>query len=205
MQKQCRHILTDGNKCHSIALRDKPYCYYHMRVHRVMGAAMKPSKSKEKAIEFAFPDCRASILLGLFQVMNALGSSQISSKRAGSLLYSLQIASQNVPQSLETIPSQPAICVYETPEGDEAAPDCISLQLPRGCADCIKPDENCPMCDETQARILEIAYGVDEDEKKPGTLPAMLKETIMRQFQGGTTPEARDKINALIQETKAKT
>jgi hypothetical protein len=170
-----------------------------------MGAAMKSSKSKEKAIEFAFPDSRASILLGLFQVMNALGSSQISSKRAGSLLYSLQIASQNVPHSLETIPKLPVICVSETPEGDEVAPDCMSFQLPHSCADCITPDPKCPMCDEKEAQILAIAYGVDKEEKNQQTLPEMFKDELMRQLNGGVTPEARRKIRALLNETKAET
>jgi hypothetical protein len=207
MPKQCRHILTDGDKCHAIALREKPYCYYHMRVHRVMAAARKPSKAKEKTFEFAFPDSQASIQLAIYQIMNALGSSQISPKRAGSLLYSLQIASQNVPHSLETIPKTPVICVSETPEGDEVAPDCRSFEMPRSCGDCENPDANCPMCDETEAHILEIAYGVDGDEKRQRTLPEMLKETIMRQLHGGATPEARQKIHALLskKETEAKT
>jgi hypothetical protein len=197
--------MTDGSKCHAIAMRDKPYCFYHMRLHRVMGSAMKPSKSKERTFDFTFPDSKASIQLAIFQVMKALGSSEISPKRASSLLYSMQIASQNVPQSVDTIPDRPVTCVYTTPEGDELAPDCISLELPHGCIDCINPDANCPMLDKTQTRILQIAHGVDEDETEQCSFSEKLKQTIMRQLDGGASLDARLKIIDLIHGPKTNT
>jgi hypothetical protein len=32
----CRHLKTNGVRCRAIALREKPYCYYHDRLHRVI-------------------------------------------------------------------------------------------------------------------------------------------------------------------------
>jgi len=34
----CRHIMPSGAKCHAPALRGKPYCYYHTRLHRFTAA-----------------------------------------------------------------------------------------------------------------------------------------------------------------------
>jgi hypothetical protein len=197
--------MTDGDKCHAIALRDKPYCYYHMRLHRNMHADNKPSKAKEKTFEFAFPDSRTAIQLALYQVLSALGSSKIDLKRATAIIYNLQIASQNVPRSVETIPSLPVVCVSETPDGDEVGPDCMSFELPGSCADCTSQDQGCPMCDESELRMLAIAHGVDKDEEQPQTLPQMLKKEIMRQLHGGVMPEARDRIHALMSEKEAET
>ncbi len=204
MPKECRHIMTDGDKCHAIALLEKPYCYYHMRVHRAL-AAKKPSKSKQKTLDFAFPDSHASIQLALFQVMNAIASSQIDSKTAGSLLYSLQIASQNVPRSLQNIPNTPVLCVSETPEGEEVAAECRTFEMPRSCGECMNPTPNCPLRDETEAHILAIAHGVDKEREKPLTPQEMFNQELVRYLHGGATPEARKAINALLEETKAKT
>jgi len=37
--KECRHIKTNGNKCEGVALRGKPFCYFHdrtrLREHRL--------------------------------------------------------------------------------------------------------------------------------------------------------------------------
>ncbi len=204
MPKQCRHIMTDGDRCHAIALLDKPYCYYHMRVHRVI-ATKKPPKPKKKALDFAFPDSRASIQLALFQIMNAIGSGQTDPKTAGLLLYSLQIASQSVPRSLDTVPKRPVLCVSETPEGDEVAPECRTFEMPHSCADCINPGPNCPLRDEKEARILAIAYGVDKEQKKPLTPLETFGKELMRYLHGGATPEARKAIYALTRKTGSKT
>ena len=40
---KCRHIKTNGNVCGSPALKDKPYCYYHTRLHAFARAAKTPS------------------------------------------------------------------------------------------------------------------------------------------------------------------
>jgi hypothetical protein len=39
----CRHIMPSGAKCHTPALRGKPYCYYHTRLHRFPAAQASPS------------------------------------------------------------------------------------------------------------------------------------------------------------------
>ena len=39
----CRPIMPSGAKCHTPALRGKPYCYYHTRLHRFPAAKASPS------------------------------------------------------------------------------------------------------------------------------------------------------------------
>ena len=39
----CRPIMPSGAKCHTPALRGKPYCYYHTRLHRFPAAQASPS------------------------------------------------------------------------------------------------------------------------------------------------------------------
>ena len=39
MYLECRHIKSNGSKCHSPAMKDKPYCYYHLRLHRIVHKA----------------------------------------------------------------------------------------------------------------------------------------------------------------------
>jgi len=167
--------------------------------------ARKHAKSKANAIDFALPDSRASIQLALYQVMNAIGSAQIDPKTAGLLLRSLQIASRNVPDSSEMIPSKPVMCVFQTPDGDEAATECGSFEMPQSCSSCKTPTPNCPLRDETELRILAIARGIDSDQKEDPklTLPQSFAAEFERYLHGGATPQAREKINALIERKKA--
>ncbi len=127
MSIECRHIMTDGNKCHAMALREKPYCFFHMRVHRVVAESKKPSKAKDRKFEFAFPDSQVSIQLSIFQLLNAIGSSQIDPKRAGQLLYCLQIATQNVGHNPVEIPFRGVACVTQSPDGEDMGPECKDL------------------------------------------------------------------------------
>jgi len=177
MPKQCRHIMTSGNKCHAIALRDKPYCYYHMNVHRIMAASRKPSKSKDKDFEFPFPDSHASLQLSAFQVLSALGSSQIDLKRAGMILYCLQIVSQGLDRSSIGRPSNPIHCISRAENGDEFGPEC-EASGPTECGKCVEL-EQCPVI----AEIASTESGAQAGEPIP-SLPQMLRDAIWENLSG---------------------
>jgi hypothetical protein len=68
--------------------------------------------------------------------MNAIGSSQVSPKRAGSHLYSLQIASQNVDRSTDAVPRATIPCITQAENGDEYGPECES-NGPIECGKCV--------------------------------------------------------------------
>jgi hypothetical protein len=177
MPKQCRHIKTNGSKCQAIALRDKPYCYYHMNVHRLMAAARKPSKAKDRDFEFTFPDSPAALQLAVFQVLSALGSSQITLKRAGMILYGLQIAMQSVDRSSISILTNPVHCITQAENGDEFGPDC-EASAPGECGTCVKLP-HCPVRKEIDAA------SPDEDPGKPlPPLSEMLRDAIWKSLSG---------------------
>jgi hypothetical protein len=89
---ECRFIKPDGLKCQSVAMRGSPFCYHHARI-RV--SPRRPRRNKEAVLDLPSLGDQAAILPFLNEVLDALASNSISSKRAGSLLYALQIARTN--------------------------------------------------------------------------------------------------------------
>ncbi len=87
---ECRFIKPNGLKCQSVAMRGSPFCYHHARV-RV--SPRRPRRNKEAVLNLPSLNGDAAVFPFLDEVLNALASNSISSKRAGSLLYALQIAS----------------------------------------------------------------------------------------------------------------
>jgi hypothetical protein len=95
MYCECRHIKTSGERCHSPALRDNSFCYFHANLHRIT-----KSKASLPSQPMQFPpleDARA-IQIALSQVIDAIASSRIDHRCAGLLLYALQIAAQVTPR-----------------------------------------------------------------------------------------------------------
>jgi hypothetical protein len=99
MVPECCHIMPNGCKCHAIALRGKPYCYFHISPRR---PARTPRPSSRAPLKFPVLDNRAAIKTAVTQVFDALSSSKIDPRRAKLLLYGLQIASQNVNRRRQT-------------------------------------------------------------------------------------------------------
>jgi hypothetical protein len=113
MVPECRHIKTSGGKCGSPALRGKPYCYYHSRARE---RAARPA-SPFLAIELpAALEDRGAIQLALSEVATALADHRIDTRRAGVLLYALQIASSNAKHRDEIVC---ATAVAETVVGEQ--------------------------------------------------------------------------------------
>ena len=83
---RCQHVKTDGTRCGSPALTQRPYCYAHAQMLRP-AAPLGPLPPLEDA---------NGIQCALMQVADALVRDQIDLKRAALLLYCLQIASANL-------------------------------------------------------------------------------------------------------------
>jgi hypothetical protein len=43
MFHECRHIKTNGERCHASALSRKPYCYFHMNLQLLNREAVADS------------------------------------------------------------------------------------------------------------------------------------------------------------------
>ena len=105
---QCRHIFTDGHRCGSPCLRHEDFCYYH---HTARGRSalhartetIDVSQGEHRGTPFTLtlPDYndRSGIQVVIGEVLNRLAANQLDPRRAGLLLYGLQIASLNLPPS----------------------------------------------------------------------------------------------------------
>lgn len=84
---ECRHILPNGCKCHSPALRGKPFCFHHAKLHFRNSATRKPIELPQPTIE----DLNG-IQTAVNKAISALTSPLIDTRRAGLLLYGLHLA-----------------------------------------------------------------------------------------------------------------
>ena len=99
--RECRHIKTDGKKCHSPAMRGSAYCYFHSRPRRRLPAskplaANSAGKAPEQLIDTSRIGTHGSIHDAITQVIGALGSSRMTPRRAAVLLYGLQVAARQI-------------------------------------------------------------------------------------------------------------
>ena len=92
MIKECRFIKTNGLKCQSPAVRGSQFCYFHGRSRIVV---TRP-RAKDKALRLPPLQDNAAIHAALNQVLQELASGNIDTKRAGNLLYALQMAQQTI-------------------------------------------------------------------------------------------------------------
>ena len=93
---QCRHIFADGHRCGSRALRQELFCFYHHTSRPATKRAIQPDSHAAFAIP-ALED-RAAIGSTLTLVAQRIAAGALDSRRAGLLLYALQIASANLPK-----------------------------------------------------------------------------------------------------------
>jgi hypothetical protein len=96
-QYQCRHIFTDGRRCASPCLRQEEFCYYHHTTRRPVANPRRP-RSRRSSFDLLLPEDRSAIQASIGQVLQRIASNEIDPRRAGLLLYGLQIASLNLPK-----------------------------------------------------------------------------------------------------------
>ena len=93
MYKECRFIKANGLKCQSPALRGAQFCYLHARTRVVV-----PRRRcfADRPLELPQLENADAIHAALGEILNALASSGISPKRAGTLLNGLQLAQKSI-------------------------------------------------------------------------------------------------------------
>ena len=119
----CRHVHADGRRCGSRALRRQNFCYYHTANRPPV---QNPRLRKQERSEFSLSDPadRTSLQISLGEVLRLIASNQIDPRRAGLLLYGLQIASGNIPRPKhEEEPPDSIEEVVEDPELGLIAPE----------------------------------------------------------------------------------
>jgi hypothetical protein len=105
IRNHCRHIHPSGHRCASPSLRHENFCYYH---HTSRKPVMKSEAQTRQANQSTFillePDNRTAIQLNLGEIMRRIASKELDTKRAGLLLYALQIAACNLPKAIAEVP-----------------------------------------------------------------------------------------------------
>ena len=94
---QCRHIFTDGHRCGSPCLRHEEFCYYHHTTRRPIEAP-HARRARQTHFDLPLPEDRSAIQQAIGQVLLAIAANTLDPRRAGLLLYGLQIASSNLPR-----------------------------------------------------------------------------------------------------------
>jgi hypothetical protein len=87
----CTHIFADHHRCGSPALRGERLCYYHHPTR-------KPSANTRPRRGFTLnsPTNKEELQSALNQVITRLADNRLDTRRAGLLLYSLQLAGQHL-------------------------------------------------------------------------------------------------------------
>ena len=139
MFNECRHIKNDGQRCRAAALKGKPYCFFHMKFDRIY---------KRDRIEMPPIEDSTSVLLAIGQVIRALNYETMDCKRAGLMLYGLQIAATVTARKEQTDPAECVRSIHDLDgkplEFSEAffmdtpmlAPENSVCEPPHDCADC---------------------------------------------------------------------
>lgn len=124
---QCRHILTSGHRCGSPCLRHEPFCYYH---HTTRKPAPKNGTVRPR-LELPLPEDRSAIQHAIGQVLQRIAEGKINPRRAGLLLYGLQIASHNLPRALPQSPIETVDEAEDLPGEGLLAPEAEFAQAHR--------------------------------------------------------------------------
>ena len=121
---QCRHILTDGRRCGSPSLRKEHFCYYHHKIRRpVPIRELEARRGMQGVFELPNPEDRSAIQHAIGQVLQRIAANELDPRRAGLLLYGLQIASLNLLKNdQKVIPEVYVEAVEVDPEFGELAP-----------------------------------------------------------------------------------
>ncbi len=110
---ECRHIMPRGVKCKAAALRDRPYCYFHEKLHDYTLDGLRDGKGA-----FCLPSLEdaCGIQMALMQIMGSMacrwrfrpstGSPQLRRKRSCRL--------PSATASASTSPTRKRACVSPT-------------------------------------------------------------------------------------------
>ena len=113
----CEHMKASGKRCGSPALRDKPFCFYHLvqeaslPLLRNMYIAYNPKAAPGEwpILEFPTPalEDAAAIQIGFMQVLHGVANGNLDVRKAGRMLSALHGAAANL-HRLETCLAQMA-------------------------------------------------------------------------------------------------
>ena len=157
MYRACRHIKPNGLRCESPALKDMNFCYFHSKLHS-LGA--EPG-DKFGPMRLPLPEGPAAIQLSIAKITDALINGRIDPKRAGQLLYAMQIASQILESHSSSQISKQVESMTTESNGDELAPVKYVCDEDEDC-------NKCPYTDDCTNWVYANPKKEDEDNEEEG-------------------------------------
>jgi hypothetical protein len=113
----CRHIKVNGIQCQSPALTGNDFCYFHCEERKrrsvIREASAKRRYEKDGStlvldqLDLPSLEDANAIQVTIGALLRALAANQISNKKAGLVLYGLQIATCNIGKTTLS-PEKPA-------------------------------------------------------------------------------------------------
>ncbi len=91
----CRHTKTNGLLCQSPALIDSAFCYHHQKARHTRRHTLEAGPGLSTNVLHPLRNAH-SIQQALAMVVNGIGSGRLHPRRAGKMLYALQIASSRL-------------------------------------------------------------------------------------------------------------
>jgi hypothetical protein len=137
MYHECRHIMPSGSKCKSPALHESAFCYYHVNLRK--SAAPKGTFD---SIKLPPLEDSCGLRIALNEVLYAVVHQRIDSKRAGLLLYGLQIAAQL--NARRTDVPNPVRELCHDSDGNTLAPEEAAHEAADDCHNCPRGEQ----CDD---------------------------------------------------------
>jgi len=123
---QCQHIQLSGLRCGSPALRNEPFCYHHHTTRRPASTKPIAHCGHHSEFDLLLPEDRSAIQHNIGLILQRIATNQIDPRRAGLLLYGLQIATANLRTAQKSkqphLPPNPSGSLDEEPE-QEGVPD----------------------------------------------------------------------------------
>jgi hypothetical protein len=89
MAPRCQWVRQDGTSCRSPQMKQHIYCFAHMQM----------AEARTLLLMLPAPEDANAIQMGLMRIQKALIEDRITTKKAGLLLYSMQLALTNVGQT----------------------------------------------------------------------------------------------------------
>jgi hypothetical protein len=183
MYRTCRHIKPNGLRCKSPALKETYFCYFHSKL-RSLGA--EPYE-KFGPMRLPSPEDPASILFSIAKITDALIKGSIEPRKAGQLLYAMQIASHNLDVHLEG--SNQVESMTTTFEGEDLAPEEFICTGDEDCSHCPYSDK-CPRCthpgDENKETEKSGAADCEDSVGKVSNKPdglEMLRDSVAKRLE----------------------
>jgi hypothetical protein len=180
-QYQCRHIFTEGRRCASPCLRGEELCYYH---HTTRKPVANPRQRRRRHSTFHLPlpdpNDRSGIQIAIGEVLQRIAANDIDPRRAGLLLYGLQIASLNLPKPQPTHRNAKPGPVETAQTVEEITIDpTFGVLAPR--AEVSEPAQRKSVVAQLIERILQTEKeedqaanpGINEGAARPVTLPTL--------------------------------